>query len=165
MRVVEYDRGKAVDYAHKWAYKRNPSYLDFSRYGGDCTSFASQCIHAGSGIMDYKPTFGWYYINSNKRSPSWSGVEFLHNFLVGNKRVGPFARVVDISQVEPGDIIQLRFAGKVFQHSPVVVSTGSIPTEQNVLLAAHTYDTDFRPLSTYHFAEMRCLHIMGVRKP
>lgn len=42
-----YDREKAVAYAHKWAYGRNPAYADFSAMGGDCTNFLSQCLHAG----------------------------------------------------------------------------------------------------------------------
>lgn len=43
-------------------------------YGGDCTNFVSQCIFAGSGIMNHNKRTGWYYINGNKKSPSWSGV-------------------------------------------------------------------------------------------
>ena len=50
-----YDREAAVEYANKWAYGRNPRFYDFSQLGGDCTNFASQCIYAGSGIMNYTP--------------------------------------------------------------------------------------------------------------
>ena len=148
MKTVRYNRELAVAYAHKWAFTRNPAYFNFNGYGGDCTNFASQCIYAGSGVMNYQPTFGWYYIKSERRSPSWTGVEYLHNFLVQNKGVGPFAQVVDISQIEPGDIIQLRFSGNVFQHSPVVVSTGLKPSVENVLLAALSwYSKIVTPLS------------------
>ena len=59
---MEYNRANAVAYAKKWAYGRNPKYYDFSDLGGDCTNFASQCIYAGSGVMNYTPTYGWYYI-------------------------------------------------------------------------------------------------------
>ena len=55
-----YDREKAVAYAHKWAYGRNPAYGDFSEMGGDCTNFVSQCLHAGGAPMNYTPTFGWF---------------------------------------------------------------------------------------------------------
>lgn len=37
MRLKEYNRDKAVAYAHRWAYDRNPAYYDFSNIGGDCT--------------------------------------------------------------------------------------------------------------------------------
>ena len=60
---MEYNRENAVAYAKKWAYGRNPKYYDFSDLGGDCTNFASQCIYAGSGVMNYTPTYGWYYIS------------------------------------------------------------------------------------------------------
>ena len=81
MKVKEYNRKKAVEYAIKWAYKRNPKYYNFDSVGGDCTSFISQCIYAGSGIMNYKKHIGWYYNSSSDRTASWSGVEFLYNFL------------------------------------------------------------------------------------
>ena len=68
--IKPYDRAKAVAYAHEWAYGRNPRFYDFSNIGGDCTNFASQCLYAGSGVMNYSPTNGWYYINLNSRSPS-----------------------------------------------------------------------------------------------
>ena len=57
-----YNRERAVEYAHKWAFSRNPRYYDFQNIGGDCTNFASQVIYAGCGEMNYTPTFGWYYI-------------------------------------------------------------------------------------------------------
>ena len=65
-----YDRGKAVAYAHKWAFGRNPAYYDFEEIGGDCTNFASQCLRAGGGVMNFTPTFGWYYVNAARRAPA-----------------------------------------------------------------------------------------------
>ena len=53
MKEVQYDRQKAYNYAQKWAFKRNPIYYNFDNVGGDCTSFVSQCIFAGIGIMNY----------------------------------------------------------------------------------------------------------------
>ena len=75
MKIIDYDRDKSVAYAKKWAYGRNPKFYAFSNLGGDCTNFASQCIYAGAGVMNYTPTFGWYYKNLNDRTPSWTGVE------------------------------------------------------------------------------------------
>ena len=74
----KYNRIKAMEYARKWAYKRNPKYYNFDSVGGDCTSFVSQCVYAGAEIMNYKKHVGWYYINGNNKSPSWTGVEFFH---------------------------------------------------------------------------------------
>ena len=74
-RLLPYDRAAAVAYAHAWAYRRNPLYLDFSAIGGDCTNFASQCIYAGAGIMNFTPLYGWFYRGADDRTPSWTGVQ------------------------------------------------------------------------------------------
>ena len=55
MTTVSYNREKAVSYAEKWAFSRNPRYMSFDGIGGDCTSFVSQCLYAGSGVMNYTP--------------------------------------------------------------------------------------------------------------
>lgn len=102
-----YHRARAVAYAQKWAFSRNPAFLNFDGMGGDCTNFASQCLYAGSGIMNYTDTFGWYYRSSRDRSPSWTGVPYLYNFLISNKSVGPYAVQTDAQQVLPGDLVQL----------------------------------------------------------
>ena len=47
-----YDRLEAVSYAHRWAYGRNPAFYDYEEIGGDCTNYASQCIYAGTGVMN-----------------------------------------------------------------------------------------------------------------
>jgi len=36
--VLPYNRVKAVEYAHKWAFGRNPKYFNFDKLGGDCTN-------------------------------------------------------------------------------------------------------------------------------
>ena len=74
---IPYDRRAAVAYAHQWAYGRNPDFYDYEEIGGDCTNFASQCIFAGCGIMNFTPTYGWYYITANQKAPAWTGVPFL----------------------------------------------------------------------------------------
>ena len=160
MTIIKYDRTAAVAYARRWAFGRNPAYYNFNNIGGDCTNFASQCIYAGAGVMNYTPTFGWYYVSVNNRSPSWTGVEYLYNFLVNNDGAGPFAEQVTLDKVESGDIIQLGTATGDFYHSPVVVSVAN----GQILVAAHTYDALNRPLSSYRFAQARGIHILGVRK-
>lgn len=158
--VYPYNRAAAVAYAKKWAYGRNPAYYDFENLGGDCTNFASQCIYAGSGVMNYTPTFGWYYRSSYDRSPSWTGVRYLYDFLTTNKGIGPFARLVPREEIMPGDIIQLGDETGHFYHTPVVVAVDPY----DIYVAAHTYDTYMRPLSTYFYSQIRYLHIDGVRK-
>lgn len=164
MRELPYDRNKAVAYAHQWAYYRNPNYYNFQDIGGDCTNFASQCIFAGSGIMNYTPTRGWYYISVNDRAPAWTGVQYLYNFLTTNLGVGPYGRVVTAAEVQPGDIAQLSLTRPEFQHSPVVVDVlPNVSGEDAIVLAAHSADCDYRPLSSYAYRDVRFLHIDGVR--
>ena len=72
----------------------------------------------------------------------------------GNK-----VRVVSVSYTHLarlGDVIQLRFSGDVFQHSPVVVQPNSDGDPAKILVAAHSADVDWRPLSTY---DLSLIHI------
>lgn len=159
MKRIEYNRPKAVAYAREWAYKRNPRYYDFEDIGGDCTNFASQCIYAGCGVMNYTKTFGWYYISLNDRAPAWTGVQYLYDFLISNRSVGPYAVETSLINARPGDIIQLGNSQGVFYHSPVVVAV----TSNNIYVAAHTFDTYLRPLSSYVYDRARLLHIIAAR--
>ena len=158
MREIAYDRDAAVAYARRWALDRNPAYYDFQDIGGDCTSFASQSIYAGARTMNFTPVMGWYYRSSYDRTPSWSGVEYLYDFLVNNRSVGPYGHVVPQSEAMPGDIVQLGTAGGDFYHSPVI--TALTPT---ILVAAHTDDALDRPLYSYRYDKARFIHIDGVR--
>lgn len=164
MRIFNYDRIKAVNYAEKWAYSRNPSYYDFSIIGGDCTNFASQCLYAGAPIMNNLNTLGWYYRSAGDRAPSWTGVEYFYNFLIDNEQgvgsgVGPFAKEVSLEQIKIGDFIQLGYASGDFYHTPIVV--GFLGDEP--LLSAHSYDTFNRKLSEYNYDIIRCIHVLGYR--
>lgn len=162
--IRQYDRVKALQYAHKWAYARNPAFLDFEELGGDCTNFASQCIYAGSGVMNYTSVYGWYYTNSYNRTASWTGVNYLYEFLVNNNDIGPFAEIVDVRHAEPGDLAQVSFSdSRIFDHSPVIVKAGSPSDWNNILIAAHTFDTDYYKLMDFEPAYIRYLHILGVR--
>ncbi len=162
MTLCPYDRQAAVDYAHRWAYHRNPNFYNFDELGGDCTNFASQCLYAGTGVMNYTPTFGWYYSSQYSRAPAWTGVPYFYNFLTRKKESpGPVAEEVPLEQVCPGDFVQIRFVPGPFVHNPVIVSVGSTPAPDNILVAAHSENADYRPLSTYPVRESRFLHILG----
>ncbi|HHW46893.1 MAG TPA: amidase domain-containing protein [Clostridiales bacterium] len=157
---IPYNRDAVLEYAKKWALSRNPKYLNFDNMGGDCTNFASQCIYAGCGVMNYTPVYGWYYIDGNRRSPSWTGVQFLYNFLINNKSVGPYAVLVDRQNIQAGDIVQLGDANNRFYHTPVVTGI----RDGRIYVAAHTFDVYMRPLDTYVYSTIRYLHILGARK-
>ena len=115
--------------------------------------------------MNFTPILGWYYRSARDRTPSWTGVTFLYNFLVRNLGAGPFGTEVSMNLAEPGDIVQLAFScANRYEHSPIIVQINGEPTPEHILVAAHSYDADYRPLSTYRTCRMRFIHIDGVRR-
>ena len=159
MKSEEYNRQAAIEYAEKWAFGRNPDYMSFDGIGGDCTNFVSQCIFAGSGVMNYTKDTGWYYKSPDDRAAAWSSAEFLNKFLLNNKSAGPHAKTTPIASLLNGDIIQLH-NGMRFYHTLIVVGfSAGIP-----LVAAHTDDSNMRPLSTYYYVSAQGLHITETYK-
>ena len=152
-----YNREAVYEYAKKWAYGRNPKYYNFDPVGGDCTNFVSQCIYAGCGQMNYNRNNGWYYIDGNNKSHSWTGVEFLYSFLATNNNIGPKGEETTIDKLGIGDVVQLSFNGQIFSHSLIVVKNGT--NVNNTLIAAHTYDIFGKSVSEYGFEKYRCIHI------
>lgn len=154
----KYNRQEVLEYAKKWAYSRNPKYYNFDPVGGDCTNFASQCILAGIHEMNYNRQNGWYYINGNNKSSSWTGVEFLYNFLITNNMAGPEGEETVINRLEIGDIVQLSFDGISFSHTLVVVKNGT--NINNTFIASHTFDAFGKRVSEYRLSKYRCIHIL-----
>ena len=109
--------------------------------------------------MNYTPTFGWYYVSLEDRSPSWTGVQFFYNFMVDNKGVGPFGKEVSLDEVEIGDVIQLGNNQDGFYHTLLIVGFEG----EDPLVAAQTDDAYARPLSTYSYDFNRFIKILGVR--
>lgn len=155
----EYNRQRAVDYARKYAFSQNPVFANFRGIGGNCTNFVSQCVYAGSCVMNYTPTYGWYYVSLDNRSPSWSGVEYFYNFMVGNMGVGPYGREAGPDEVEIGDVIQLAKNDTGYYHTLIIVGFEG----EDTLVAAQTDDAYARPLSTYTYDYSRYIKILGVR--
>lgn len=152
----EYNREKAIEYAYKWALDRNPNYYNYDNIGGDCTNFISQCIFAGSGIMNYNKNIGWYYKNGNNKSPSWTGVEYLYKFLTrNNKSIGPIGKKIEMHNIIPGDIIQLSFNNSGFGHSLIVTKIQN----NNIYVSTHTEDNLNKSLDLYRYANIRFIHI------
>lgn len=162
MKKIEYNRQKAIEYAKKWALSRNPKYYNFDNVGGDCTSFISQCIFAGSNKMNYSKTNGWYYLNGYDKSPSWSGVSFLYDFLTSNKGVGPRGIKVSQNDIKDGDIAQLSFSNNVFSHSLFIINIDDINNLNKIAIATHTYDALGKKIGEYVFDKIRFIHIEGV---
>jgi hypothetical protein len=156
--IKPYNRENAVAYARKYAFSQNSLFANFAGIGGNCTNFVSQSIYAGSCEMNYKPTFGWYFISLDDRSPSWTGVEYFYNFMTQNTDVGPFGRDATSDELELGDVVQLANSRSEFYHTLMI--TGFEGNE--ILVSGHTNDALDRPLSSYNYSSLRVLHINGV---
>lgn len=157
--VQRYQRENAVAYAQKWALSSNPKFYHFGGIGGDCTNFISQCLLAGGGKMNFDKYSGWYYVDVNNRSPSWTSVASLQNFLLNNKGIGPFASIQNIQNLQEGDLIQLRQNPTHFNHTLII--TRKIGNQ--IYVCAHSNDAKDKPLSSYNYLQTLGLHIEGVR--
>lgn len=162
--VRQYDRARAVSYARRWALDRNPLFFNFAGRGGDCTNFVSQCVLAGGCVMDFTPTFGWYYISPEDRAPSWTGVEFFYDYMTGAgnfppsiTHAGPFGEQIELYEAREGDVIQLSDEAGDFYHSLLIVGfRGGMP-----LVAAHSDDHLDRPLADYRYGGLRVIGVRG----
>ncbi len=156
--IKKYNRKEAVSYAENWALSSNPKFYHFGGIGGDCTNFISQCLYAGSGVMNYNRNDGWYYISSYKRSPSWTSVEFLERYLTRTGGVGPIAEIAPINTLEIGDLIQLRQNPTHFNHTVIITKIEN----GEIFVSAHSNDALNKPLKEYFYLELKGLHITGV---
>ncbi len=155
--IKEYDRQSAVAYAKKWALDKNPSFYYFDDLGGDCTNFVSQCLLAGGGIMNFDKYYGWFYKNSFDRSPSWTGVEYLKQFLLSKKQYGVFAEMEKLDKLDIGDIIQLKQELPRFSHSLIITKIEN----NEIFVSAHSIPALDRPLKTYDYVDIIGLKIKG----
>ena len=116
--------------------------------------------------MNYTPDFGWYYISPEERAPAWSSVEFFYEFLTGSERfaaanggAGPYAREVERTEAEIGDVVQYANSEGDWYHTVIITQID----EDEIFVSAQSDDAKNRPISSYNFATARFLHIEGVR--
>ena len=163
---IPYDRGKAVEYARRWALSRNPLFEDYTGIGGDCTNFVSQAIYAGTCVQNFTPDYGWYYISPENRAPAFTSVEYFYDFMTGapefareNGGTGPFGFPIPLSRVQPGDVVQLSDEAGDFYHTLIV----SAVENGEIYVCAHSDDALDRPLSSYNNTSERAILIAGAR--
>ena len=157
--IKQYNRKRAVEYAKRYAFSQNPIFGNFRGIGGNCTNFVSQSIYAGSCVMNYTKTYGWYYTSLEDRAPAWTGVDYFYNFMTSNTGVGPFGRAVSLDMTEVGDVIQLAKNDGGYYHTLLIVGFEG----EDPLVAAQTDDAYARPLSSYTYDYSRNIKIDGVR--
>ena len=158
IKIVGYSRIVARDYALKYALGRNKNFYDFSRIGGDCTNFVSQCIFAGTGKMDYSKD-GWFYVNLDKRTPSWTGVEELASYLLHNNHVVVKAKEIAMEDIQTGDVIQLKRDGR-FYHSLFVTKVDyPVLSMADIFVSCHSADRLNARLNSFMFEQAKFLKV------
>ena len=166
--TIPYRRENAVAYARRWALSRNPLFENYAGIGGDCTNFVSQAIYAGGCVMNYTPTFGWYYISPTDRAPAWTGVEFFYNFMTSNEEIGPYATEVREGDLLPGDVIQFRdgvlYLNNAPLREPYVRYVSDWNTKPVKISPGHCYvvgDNRSQYIENHRFGQIRAGRIMG----
>jgi hypothetical protein len=175
---VGVSKQEIVNYAHLYAgtydshcqcnRSYNSSYRSFSGVGGDCTNFVSQALRQ-SGWKDVfnsaldtftsrADTSLWWY-NTIAQSYSWVGAPQLFEFLKSSSGTRRATREFDLSRLEPGDIIQIDFAGDAYGITHSVIVTHKVPTTtrgvtgNNLLrIAYHSTNTLDRSFDDFHGA-------------
>ena len=109
--------------------------------------------------MNYNK-YGWYYNSISDRAPAWTGVKFLHNFLITNKGVGPYAKIVAKQFIELGDVIFLLNGNNSPFHSVIVTKI----LNGEILVASNTRDAYDKNLNDFYFSSLNFVHILGAKK-
>ena len=110
--------------------------------------------------MNYDKYYGWFYIDANNHSPSWTDVKYIERFLLRENGKGIKAKLASLDQLEEGDLIQLRQNPTRFNHTLII----SKIERGRIFVCAHTNDALDRPLDDYKFLEYKCLKILGIEE-
>ena len=138
-----YDRARAVAYAERYWNSYNPAYI---RFENDCTSFISQCLHAGRipMVQTNSRSQGWWYRGGAKPnwSYSWAVANSLYLLLRSGKAPMHAVQREHPSQLQLGDVICYDFDGDGrWQHNTIVVAKDS---QGMPLVNAHTTNSRMR---------------------
>ena len=81
-----------------------------------------------------------------------------------NEGIGPFGIETNITNLVPGDVIQLGRENGDFYHTLILTAIRRDIFGRRYYICAHSEDSYQRNLNTYDYAMRRCIHILGVRK-
>ena len=108
--------------------------------------------------MNYDKYYGWFYIDKDNRSPSWTSVKYLNRFLSSKNSPGFVIKIMPVDQLKIGDVIQIRQNQTEFNHSVIITKI----TNREIYVCAHSYNAIDKPLSTYKYIELKGFHIVGI---
>ena len=121
--TATYNRTKAVEYAHNWAFARNREYYSYSDRSGDCANFVSQCLYEGGlpktsewnvireklddiGVIE---AINHNWANFFYVTRAWSSVNPLYEYLINNYSEG----VIEITEGTDLEALQERYGVQV----------------------------------------------------
>lgn len=149
-----YNVNKAVAYALKYALEINPKFGNYEKWGGDCTNYVSQCLHAGEIPFDFEgmdSRYHWYWYSESKRTPSWTAANSLKFYIENNHTnsggelsLGLKAVPISAVQLLRGDLVQL-IGEKDHAYHSIIVTDYVVRDGQVVdyLVSQHSgYDED-----------------------
>ncbi len=116
------DREAAVDYAEQYNDSRNPRYHDYSREGGNCANFVSQCLVAG-GLLSNRA-------DSTGRNPyEYINADGLTDYLLEEDLA---ERVTSVSELRPGDVISFETpSDDDVRHVTLYMGNGQVASNTN----------------------------------
>ncbi len=164
-----YDRMAAAAYAQRYVGERNPVWPDFSRQGGNCQNFASQCLLEGGIPMDLngEDTWSWKGKSDRMEGPedtvTWINVARFDRYAGNNRGYGLAARTdAAFYSGETGDLIKMGTSGN---WSHVVVITDVVKDDRGTvidyLICSNTTDVKNFPASAYPLPRQSLIKIYG----
>ena len=172
--LMPYDREAAAAYGASWVGRRNEDWWDYSRQGGNCQNFVSQCLHAGGIPMDTQGDAVWKWygeaINDLEEgrgcSASWINVDYFYQYARENEGYGLAART-DVSYWEGdvGDVILMGPAHDL-NHSVLIsrVVRDKAGNTVDYLIHSNTSDVKDFPVSAYPNPRQVLVRVLGWRR-
>lgn len=158
-----YNRNVAANYAETYWYNYNTNYRDYTRDGGDCANFVSQCLYAGGA---YFIGFGnnssncWWYDNKNTSTTSDDVASTTWTYCPSQKPfiLSGWGKEVNPTSLSRGDLVYYDWTGDgVWDHVAIVTGFDSSGTP---LVTCHT--TDYHNIKWNYggsSCKYSCIHI------
>lgn len=166
-----YDSAAALEYSVSYFNTRNPEWVDYSIYGGNCQNFVSQCVFAGGIPMDTKGSAIWMWYgdqattrgSKNGRSYSWSSVPYFVEYVRNNEDYGLCAE--DDIPFFTGIVGDLAVLGTEDAWNHVVIISDTVTDELgqtlDYLVNSNTRDLLNYPVTLYGYPDIMLIGIYG----
>lgn len=160
-----YDRQAARAYMLAYVGRRNPGFMAYDDYGGNCMNFGSQVLLAGGIPMDTDGGYetGWYWFSQHSTTLPWVNVGWFLDYAAAEREHG-LAAVVNAPYFsgETGDIITMG-VDEPANHTTVILDVirdeNGLPIDY--LLCSNTADLRNFPASAYYYTNRQLTKIIG----